>query len=85
MYGRSSVNIITAWKSPEIMVALLKGPLHIDGLLKVVGGSSTTIEDRVNHLVKARFIKEKREGRRRILELTPRGVRTAKRLKKLLE
>jgi len=80
-----SVHIITAWKSPEIMIALLKGPLHVEELLKAVGGSSTTIVDRVNHLVEAGFIRERREGRRRVLELTPSGVKAARALKKLSE
>jgi len=81
-----SVHIITAWKVPEIMVALLDGPLYFSELVKITGGSNTTVGDRLKHLVEAGLVREKRDEHlpfRRVLSLTPLGVKTAQALKKL--
>jgi len=76
--------LITSWKTPEILIALLGGGLlTISELQMAVGGSYTTIENRVKLLIKAGFIKDTWSGHKRILELTPKGVKTAQGLKKL--
>lgn len=81
-----SVHIVTAQRTPEIMVALLDSPLCFSRLVKKAGGSNTTVDDRVKHLVEAGLIREAREKRRpfrRNLELTPLGVKVAQALKRL--
>jgi len=76
--------LITSWKTPEILIALLGGGwLSISELQMVAGGSCTTIENRVKLLIEAGFIKDTWKGHKRLIELTPQGVKAAKGLKKL--
>jgi len=84
--------VITSWKAPEILIALLGGGcLQMRELQMAVGGSNTTVGNRVKLLIDEGYIKERWETskdpskyyRRRMLELTPKGVKAAKGLKKL--
>ena len=85
-------SVITSWKAPEILIALLGGGyLQMRDLQMAVGGSNTTIQNKVKLLFEEGYVKERWEKskdpskywRKRILELTPKGVAAAKQLKKL--
>jgi len=60
-------------KALEILSLLEKKPLHIRGLHRQMGGSLTTVVQKVNDLVKAGLVDQIDVGNRRVLRLTPRG------------
>lgn len=67
-------------KALEILLALLDGPKHIRELQLHVGGSMTTLEERVKELLRDGLIVEKESKKwpfKRTLELTERGRETA--------
>ena len=60
-------------KALEILRLLEIRPLHIRGLHRQVGGSLTTVVQRVDELVKAGLVDQTDVGNRRVLRLTPKG------------
>ncbi|MCD6537393.1 winged helix-turn-helix transcriptional regulator [Candidatus Bathyarchaeota archaeon] len=60
-------------KALEILCLLEKKPLHIRGLHRQVGGSLTTVVQRVDELVKAGLIAQMEVENRKVLRLTSRG------------
>jgi len=60
-------------KALEILRLLEKESLHIRGLHRQIGGSLTTVVQRVDELVKAGLVKQKEVGNRKVLQLTSRG------------
>jgi len=50
------------------------GEAHVRGIAESFKGSWTTCEVYINRLVRWRLVEERREGKKRILTLTPDGV-----------
>jgi len=71
-------------KALEILNLLEKKPLHIRGLHRQVGGSLTTVVQKVNELVKAGLVDQTDVGNRRVLRLTPRGKAVLAMLRSML-
>lgn len=74
-------SLVFAPRTPQILMSLLDSPASFSVLQKVVGGSNSTIERRINDLVKAKLIFEKRENHlpfRRWLYLTNDGRKIAR-------
>jgi len=71
-------------KASEILLTLISGPKHVRELHSLVGGSLSTIEDRIKELIEIGLIAEKQPDAwpyRKILKLTDQGKEIAKLLK----
>lgn len=66
-------------KAIDLLLALLQGPKYVRQLHREVGGSTSTIEARVNRLIQAGLIQEVKGTApgKRVLELTNRGKAVA--------
>jgi len=77
------INVLFRSKAVDILLALYEEPLNIRPLIRKVGGSATTIEQRIRELVKEGLIKEKASKQfpfRKTLELTDKGKEVAEKL-----
>lgn len=72
----SSTEALKRSKGFEILIALAERPKHVNELINEVGGSVTTVEQRLEELVKDDFIKETTSSEfpfRRTITLTNKG------------
>ena len=75
------MHVVFRSKAPEILLELLKGPRKMRELVEAVGGSATTIEQRIEELKKAGLIMEEKEKKfpfTRKIMLTSKGEGIAK-------
>jgi len=75
-------------KGAEILFALAEEPRYMTDLQRTVGGSSTTIEERVAELLNEGLVEEEKMSAipfRRTLKLTPRGIEVAGFLRRMYE
>ena len=71
-----NMRVLRGSKAVEILLALLKGPKHVRELQSEVGGSASTIQDRIQGLLKEGLIRERKLESwpfRIDLELTEKG------------
>lgn len=69
-------DLIFKKKSPEILKNLQENPTHVRGLQKEVGGSPSTIQNRIRQLEEKELIKKEKENTfpyKKILKLTEKG------------
>jgi DNA-binding HxlR family transcriptional regulator len=73
-------------KGPEILFALVDGPRYMTDLQRAVGGSATTVEERVSELLGEGLIEEEKMSTvpfRRTFNLTGRGAEVADSLRRM--
>lgn len=73
--------VFTKSKAPEVLITLLKGPKPITVLHQAVGGSLSTVQDRVEEFIEARLVEDewtKSWPFTRTLRLTQEGCRMAR-------
>ena len=89
MKGRARHAPLLLWerKATDILLALYDRPMHIRALRAKVGGSFSTIKDRVEKLIQLGLIEESTDERRplRILRLTDQGRKIAAVLKSIYD
>ncbi len=82
--NKTIFEVVRRSKGIELLLLLLSGPKHMKELQDSIGGSITTVDDRVNELLKVVAIKEekiKKPPFRRIITLTDTGRCAAELLK----
>jgi len=75
------MDILTKSKGPEVLITLLEGPKPFTALHQAVGGSLSTVQDRVEELIEAKRVKDewtKSWPFTRTLSLTQEGRRIAR-------